>query len=63
MSTHKSRKRIRVAKKAARPELKGEEGWSGSKYQEWFDTSHSTVKDNVERINYQTVTCEEFIEK
>ena len=63
MSSHKARKRIRVAKKAARPELKGEEGWSGCRYQEWFNTSLSSVKDNVERIDYLTMSHEEFIEK
>ena len=63
MSSHKSRKRIRAAKKAARPELKGEDGWCEHNYHKWFDTSLSTVKDNVERIDYLTTTCEEFIEK
>nr|CAB3257786.1 bifunctional arginine demethylase and lysyl-hydroxylase JMJD6-A [Phallusia mammillata] len=63
MSSHKSRKRIRIAKKAARPELKGEEGWLGGGYNKWFDLSHQTVKDNVERIDYLQVSHEEFVEK
>ncbi|CAK8682329.1 unnamed protein product [Clavelina lepadiformis] len=63
MSNHKSRKRIRAAKKSARPELKGEEAWNALRYQDWFDVSHKTVKHNVERIDYRKVSCEEFIEK
>nr|XP_002127949.1 bifunctional arginine demethylase and lysyl-hydroxylase JMJD6-A [Ciona intestinalis] len=63
MSNHKSRKRIRAAKKAARPELKGEEGWSGLKYQQWFDVSFSTVRDNVERVDVGKLSCADFIEQ
>ena len=62
MSNHKSRKRIRSAKKAARPELKGESGWRGFHYQEWFDTS-TPVHDTVPRIDYEKVSPEEFINK
>uniref|UniRef100_H2ZH55 JmjC domain-containing protein n=1 Tax=Ciona savignyi TaxID=51511 RepID=H2ZH55_CIOSA len=57
MSDHKSRKRIRAAKKAARPELKGEDGWRGHKYQEWFDTSISAVSDNVLRVDAEKLSC------
>lgn len=63
MSSHRARKRIRTAKKAARPELKGEQNWRANSYQEWFDVSHETVKDNVERIDCLTTSCEEFVAK
>lgn len=63
MSSHKSRKRIRIAKKAARPELKGEDGWQGAAYQKWFDLSHESVKDNVERADCLSMSHEEFIKK
>lgn len=63
MSSHKSRKRIRIAKKAARPELKGDEGWQGFAYDKWFDLSHETVKDNVPRVDYLKCSHEEFVEK
>jgi len=62
MSNHKSRKRIRSAKKAARPELKGESGWRGFHYQEWFDTV-APINDTVPRIDYDQVSQEEFVNK
>jgi len=63
MSSHKSRKRIRLAKKAARPELKGEDVWQGVAYHKWFDVSPDSVKDNVERIDFLHISHEDFIKK
>ena len=63
MPSTRCRRRIRSAKKAARPELKGHEGWQGGNWQELFDTSHDAFVDNVQRVDYDTTSCEEFIEK
>lgn len=63
MSSHKSRKRIRAAKKNARPELKGHEGWCGQNFIHKFSLSHATVRDTCERRNVNNMTHEEFIEK
>lgn len=63
MSTHKARKRIRTAKKDARPELKGHEGWHKKNYYYNFNLSHATVNDNVERIDAEAVSKEDFIER
>jgi len=63
MSNRRSRKRIRAAKKAARPELKGEEAWNKHQYQQIYDTSLVSMNDNVKRIDYLKVTHEEFVEK
>jgi len=63
MPSTRCRRRIRSAKKAARPELKGTEGWQGGNWQELFDTSHDAFVDNVQRVDYNTTSCEEFIEK
>lgn len=63
MSNHKSRKWIRSAKKDARPELKGYEGWCGHDYLHTFDVSHSTVHDTCPREDVRKLTHEQFIEK
>lgn len=63
MSTKRSRKRIRSAKRSARPELKGEEGWRGFRYQDNFNTSVDSFTDNAIRIDYRTVSHEEFVDK
>ncbi|CAH1244856.1 bifunctional arginine demethylase and lysyl-hydroxylase JMJD6-like [Branchiostoma lanceolatum] len=60
---HRSRKRIREAKKAARPELRGSREWSSENLYETFDLSHETVNENVERVDVRSLTAEEFVER
>ncbi|XP_041365677.1 bifunctional arginine demethylase and lysyl-hydroxylase JMJD6-like [Gigantopelta aegis] len=58
------RKRIKEAKKRARPELCSDKaGWYKENYAHTFDVSLSSVKDNVERVDASRVSCQEFVEK
>lgn len=63
MSTHKSRKRIRAAKKGARPELKGHEGWCGKNYIHTFSLSPAVINDTCPREDVLKMPQGEFIEK
>nr|ALS04439.1 bifunctional aminoacyl-tRNA synthetase [Acartia pacifica] len=63
MSTHRSRKRIREAKRKARPELSSQDHWIQYRLSETFDLSWDSVNDTVDRIHAADVSAEEFIEK
>ncbi|XP_027230014.1 bifunctional arginine demethylase and lysyl-hydroxylase PSR [Penaeus vannamei] len=61
---HRCRKRVREAKKKARPELCLEKGvWTKHDYKNKFDCSIDIVPDTVERIHANEVPTEEFIER
>ncbi|XP_037801178.1 bifunctional arginine demethylase and lysyl-hydroxylase PSR-like [Penaeus monodon] len=61
---HRCRKRVREAKKKARPELCLEKGvWTKHDYKNKFDCSIDIVPDTVERIHANEVPIEEFIER
>jgi len=62
MSSHRARKRIREAKKKARPELSTRELWVQHDYANKFDTKEQ-ISDGVERINVTDVSPEEFIRR
>jgi len=63
MSTHRSRKRIRDAKRKARPELSSRDMWVGKGYAANFDLSWNHIKDEIERINESEVSPQEFIDR
>lgn len=54
---------IQEAKTKARPELKGDEGWSRLKYDEKFDCSLGSCPDNISRISCKNISHKEFIEQ
>ncbi|XP_002734916.1 bifunctional arginine demethylase and lysyl-hydroxylase JMJD6-like [Saccoglossus kowalevskii] len=59
----RTRKRVREAKKAARPELKDKYDWYKLNYYKVFDLSCDSVPDKVERVDATKTTKEEFIEQ
>jgi len=56
----RARKRIREAKKRARPELSSSASWTEQNYFKTFD-NYTRVKDNVERISVEKVSAAEFV--
>ena len=61
--THRARKRIREAKRKARPELATSDMWVAKDYLHSFDLSYDKVNDTLERINQDRVSEEEFIRR
>ncbi len=61
--SRRARKRIREAKKKARPELRTKESWREHRYSERFDLGWRHVPDHLERINVHQVSPEEFIRR
>nr|CAG4651851.1 EOG090X06UY [Triops cancriformis] len=59
----RARKRIREAKKKARPELNSRGLWTQQEYAKHFDPSMDPELDNVDRIHIKETSIEEFIEK
>lgn len=61
---HRCRKRVREAKKKARPELCIEKGtWTKLDYKNNFDCSLKGAKDEGERVHTNDISVEEFIER
>jgi len=63
MSTHRSRKRLREAKRKARPELSTRDMWVQRNYAQTYDLSWHHIKDEIERIHVNDVSEKEFIER
>jgi len=62
-STHRARKRIREAKRKARPELSTRELWVQHDYANTFDLSYDKVVDGLERISVHDVSVKEFVDR
>ncbi|XP_045774329.1 bifunctional arginine demethylase and lysyl-hydroxylase PSR [Maniola jurtina] len=60
--SHKAKKRIKEIKRKARPELADKHQWTALKYASNFE-EFLKCKDNVDRINVNEFSPEEFIEK
>lgn len=60
--SHRTRKRVREVKRKARPELADKVAWMQLEYYRKFDKFRE-FEDNVERINVDEVSPEQFIER
>ncbi|XP_026463544.1 bifunctional arginine demethylase and lysyl-hydroxylase PSR isoform X2 [Ctenocephalides felis] len=60
--SHRAKKRIKEAKRKARPELNTKGSWNALNYAERFDVFRRFT-DNVERISENEVSPQEFIDK
>ena len=63
MSTHRARKRIREAKRKARPELATSDMWVAKDFLSRFDLTYDKVNDTLERIDQDDVSEQEFIRR
>ncbi|NP_001296707.1 bifunctional arginine demethylase and lysyl-hydroxylase PSR [Hydra vulgaris] len=52
---------VRETKLKARPELKGDEGWTRLGYANNFDLSYQHIKDTLPRIHCKSISHDEFI--
>ncbi|XP_074659877.1 bifunctional arginine demethylase and lysyl-hydroxylase JMJD6-like [Tubulanus polymorphus] len=59
----RAHKRVKDAKRKARPELNEKHAWYKLDFANNFDTDPSKVVDNVERVDSRRVSPREFIEK
>ncbi len=62
MNTKKYLKRLKSAKKKCRSELSTSD-WCRENHFETFDSSFEHLPDNIDRIDYNQVSNQEFIEK
>ncbi|KAG4075500.1 hypothetical protein HA402_003325 [Bradysia odoriphaga] len=60
--SNRSRKRVREVKRKARPELSDKGAWVALNYVDRF-SEFKDFDDNVERINVNDVSCQEFIDR
>ncbi|CAG0903791.1 unnamed protein product, partial [Cyprideis torosa] len=60
---HRAHKKIREAKRAARPELSSRNLWCAEEYYKTLDLSPASVRNDVIRISCDEVSRAEFIEK
>lgn len=58
---HRTKKRIKEAKRRARPELDEKHGWHELGYANNFDLSEINIHDNVQRIHIDHMSLEDFI--
>ncbi|XP_065901576.1 bifunctional arginine demethylase and lysyl-hydroxylase JMJD6-like isoform X2 [Dysidea avara] len=60
-SDRRCRNRVEEAKAKARPELRGEYGWTKMNYSSNFSVAKELVKDNVERLDCRKTSHKDFV--